>query len=218
MTAIPNYNPSNIPQMHQAQHDIQGKGTMSKIDFYGLGAYIKALRENKGKDKRMSYDKIAKELNEKYCKGDIPRISKTAVVNWCRKNIDEDDAPYETDNMVINVYHQECEMLKTLDRTLETIEVMVDIMNTNMDSGETPSVKDLRDIASSLSQLIAQKKSLINSIEVTQEKIYNYMAVTEIINTVMRLVQEKDEFLYAQIKEQMSKNPMLLEAFRRIKQ
>ncbi len=203
--------------MHKAQNDIEGKGNVSKIDFYGLGAYIKALRENKGSPKQMSYDKVAKELNEKYCKGDIPRISKSAVVNWCKKNINEDDSLYMDDNSTINVYRQECEMLKTLDKTLETIEVMVDIMNTNMDDGEMPSIKDLKDISSSLSQLISQKKSLINSIEVTQEKIYNYMAVSDFVNTVMDTIKEKDLELYAQIKESLGKNPMLAEAFRRIK-
>ena len=69
-----------------------------------------------------------------------------------------------------------------------------------------------------LAKLIAQRQSLINSIGITQEKIYNYMAVTEIANTIMDMVKVKDVLLYSEIKDELSKNPALLEALRRIKE
>lgn len=185
---------------------------MSKIDQYGLGAVVRALR-----GEGVSFDKIAKKINESYLKGDCTKTSKMAVHRWCDANNVRPNEQ-QTDNATINIYHQECSLLEALDQALGLVVVSVDDFRERMDNGEKLNATEVKQVIDSLTSLARQKQSLINSIEITQEKIYNFMAVIDFANIVTEKIKKKDLLLYTEVMETIKENPMLVEALRRIKQ
>jgi len=206
-------NPNGKPPVPDGSNKLQGI-PISKIDLLDLGHIVRKLRKAK-----VSYIDIAAELNEKYS-GDT-YISTMSVNRWCRKYIQEDDNCdlRQSEDHAVNVYRQECEMLETISEQIENIKIYIDQFNTEIKKGTdvtsiAPKVKDMLFL---LDKLMARKSAILANIGNMQEKVYNYMNMTEINDIILGMVKEQDLVLYANIVERIQSNPVLAELYRKIK-
>lgn len=205
--------PPNPPRNTKETNPFQGI-SISPIDQYGLGDVVKKLRSTP--DVKM--DAIVAELNDKYLVGDMPKTSISALYRWCAKNgVNDIDGRFRED-FAVNVYQQNKEMLEDVNDQLNTLKAYLETINSKIKNREdiTNSAKEMKDMLLISEKLMARKQSLLNSIAVMQEKVYSYNSMTEILGIITDMVRERDLTLYADIQEEFRKNPILLEAYKKI--
>ena len=185
--------------------------SQSRIDRLGLGAEVKELRA-----KNKSQRAIAQELNEKYnLTGTVNEI-KTMTINRYIKKYNLDEIECFDGNYAINVYEQECEMLKSVNIIIATLEMEIADYTEKLNAGERPT-GNIKDLVMAVERLYARKQALIGSIKNTQEKIYTFTAVQSIVSKIMDAVKIKNIDLYMEIKNEIINDPMMQECFRKIK-
>jgi hypothetical protein len=120
-------------------------------------------------------------------------------------------------DFAINVYTQERLMLDTINDLIGNTSNMIEALNEDIVDGKGASnVKDFQALATTQEKLVARASLLSSSIGAMQEKVYNYQAVNTIVTKVLNFVQQEDVDMFHRIKDKISKDPMLAEAFRKI--
>lgn len=187
-------------------------GTGNKIDRLGIGSDIIDLYS-----RNKSQKEIVRIINEKYkLTGSVNQINQMNVSRYIRKHNISDTETYE-ENHAINVYEQECEMLKSVNMIAETIELELDNYRDELKMGKNASnLKYVKDLVLAVEKLYARKLALIGSIKNTQEKIYGFAAAQAIVSKIMNIIQEKNIELFADIKAEIASDPMMQECFRKI--
>jgi hypothetical protein len=186
--------------------------TVSTVDRHGLGELVRKLRSAGG-----THISIANEINDTILKDNIDKVSSSAVWRWMNKNI-TDDEDYRTNNDAVNVYLEESQMLKSVTKQVDILEGAIDVINSGIKKNEDvlTVTKQLKELALTYEKLLSNKQRLVNSIGIMQEKIYSYININTIITIIMDMVKEKDFTLYADIKEEIKKDPILNECFKNI--
>lgn len=190
---------------------------MSKIDFYNLGHIVQKLRESTD---NISLIDIANELNTKHLPEGAPKISTMAVQRWCKSNLSEDSVRdlRTKEQYAINTYHQEIDLMQTIDNQISNLEIFLDALNKEIKKGSDVKVggKEVREMMFALEKMIARKSALLTSVKATQDKIFTFVNFQEIINRIMGKIKEKDLVLYAEIVESIKEDLMLQEFYRKI--
>jgi hypothetical protein len=206
-------NPHGKPPVPDGSNPLQGLA-QSKIDFYNLGHIVKKLRNTPG----VSLIDITNELNEKYLPEDA-KISVMAVSRYCNKHVKDDIDLRCSEEMAINIYGEEVDMLNIITEEIETIQIYLNQFKSEVKKGSdvTLVAGKVKDLLFLLDKLIARKGAILANIGNTQEKIYNYVNMNNIITIVLDEVKNKDLTLYADIVEKIKSNPMLIEMYKKIR-
>lgn len=187
------------------------------IDFYGLQSEVRKLREA-----GLGVISIAKEISEKHLipKG-VKGISHGCVSRWCEANI-PNNSSYDGRKKIegtINVYNEYKDMLQTTQMLIDKLSAYVEELDSKVTEVDdiTSHAKTVKELAFSVEKQISRKLVLVDKVMEVQEKVYNFMAVTTIVELIMNKVKERDLTLFADISADIKADPMLAEAYRRIK-
>ena len=186
---------------------------LSVVDQFKLGNIVSELRL-KGK----SYKDIASHINSENLLPNNYTISSVAISNWCRNHhLGGDFAGSDTiADEAINIYKQECKALELVATTINMISVHLDTM-TQKAGTKRLSVAEVSKLVNSLDKMTARQQSLLTSIGEMQERVYRYEAVSKVITRVMEKVSMLvDADQYRKIKDDVSNDPYLVEALRKI--
>jgi hypothetical protein len=78
--------------------------------------------------------------------------------------------------------------------------------------------KDVTALMNATEKALARRQSILSDLVGIKEKIYSFIAMQQIISTIMQKVKDKDIELYAEIRNEFNSDPMIREAFKKIKQ
>ena len=206
---------SAIPPVPNGSNLLQGNTQQNKIDFHNLGYLVKKLRNAGG-----THISIAEEINTTILKDNNIKVSSSGVWRWMKENIPDDETDLRTNNDAINIYLEECDMLKSVSKQVDPFESTIDVLNRGLKKNEDilSVTRQLKELMLTYEKILSNKQRLVNSIGLTQEKIYSYINYSTIINMVMDKVKSRDLTLYADIVEDIKSDAMLAECYRKIQQ
>lgn len=186
---------------------------VSVVDQFRLGNIVSELRL-KGK----SYKDIAAYINSENLLPNNYTITSVSIANWCRNHhLGGDFAGSDTiADEAINIYQQECKALELVATTINMISVHLDGMTRKAGTSRL-NVQEVAKLVNSLDKMTARQQSLLTSIGEMQERVYRYEAVSKVITRVMEKVSMLvDAEQYRKIKDDVSNDPYLVEALRKI--
>jgi hypothetical protein len=205
-----NHNPKPLPRRYgdnKSPHMEQSG--VSLVEVYNLTSVVREMRL-----KGQSYRAIADYINSNNLIPNGYVLSYNSIVRWCSSHglggTIEADAEHET----VNTYNVNCQLLRVMQSTLDTLQVRLDEINSNpMDV----KMSDLKDIVGALDKVGLRIQILSASIGEMQEKVYKYETVAkamEMIMAVLSVRMSPEE--YDSLKGVLRDDPVLCETLKRI--
>lgn len=202
---------NNPPIPSKSSNPLQGS-TEHKVITLGIQ---NAVRE--GRDKGTGYNALAKSINESILATSNVKISGMSIKRWCDEYYKEDQR--DTTDHAVNLYSHYVDMLNGLSKQMEIQSVCIDELSKKAED----SVEDVMDTSKALNaammtyeKLSSRKIVLMQTIGSIQEKIYRYMAASEVVELTLGAVKAKDTVLYNEIMGELRKNQEYMELFRKI--
>lgn len=191
-------------------HPLQGN-TVSRVDLLGLQSVVRKMKSRSSNYGDLT---IAKEINETILKDSEIKLSAMAVNRWWTKNRDK-----ENDGDMVNIYGNHLEILESLNKQLGILDTYLDEMNSKTETmaDVLANTKVTKELMLTYEKLSMRKQAILGTIGEIQEKVYSYVNMTTIIDTVLTKVMAKDHGLYLEITEEIKNDPLLAELFRKIK-
>lgn len=184
----------------------------SKLERYGLVNVIKELRERK----EWGANKIAAYINTTpNILPDGVAVSTSSIAKYIQE-IEGKSSKNKTYE-VLNIYNEERRLLEIINSAIQTTEGFLENINDEASVGGKIDIKEFSSLSHTLNKLIERHSSLTTKIAETQAKIYSYSAVQTIIEAVFDKVKKKDKELFKEIEAEIKLDPMLAEAFKRIR-
>lgn len=184
---------------------------VGKIATMGLESTIRAMKK---RPKRFGDHAIAEDINAMLPEGS-EQMAGMDIWRWWKKHKDDDD-PTED---IVNIYSSHLSSLKSIERQLERLEFYLD----NLDS-QVVEVTDIVKVAKETNGLMAtydklsmRKSALLGIIGDIQARVYSYMNFTTVTEFLQTKMKAKDELWYHQCITEISKDPVLSEVLRKIK-
>lgn len=184
----------------------------SSVEVFGLQSIIKQMKK---RPRRRSDMLIAEDINATILKDSEDKISHMAINRWWKKHRDDEDP---TDDMV-NIYGEYLSSLKSITRQIEVIEAFQGNLNDSVDDveGIIKASKIITDLSTTFDKLTMRKSALLGTIGDIQAKVYSYVNFTTVLEFFEAKMKDKDEIWYHQCIAEISKDPMLAEVLRKIK-
>lgn len=182
---------------------------VSLVEVYNLTSVVREMRL-----KGQSYRAIADYINSNNLIPNGYVLSYNSIVRWCSNHglggTIEANSEYET----VNTYNVNCQLLRVMQSTLDTLQVRLDEINSNpMDV----KMSDLKDIVGALDKVGLRIQVLSASIGEMQEKVYKYETVAkamEMIMAVLSVRMSPEE--YESLKGTLRDDPILCETLKKI--
>lgn len=204
-------NKGTPPVPSKENNPLQGV-TEHKVITLGIQSAVRA-----GRDKGIGYNSLAKEINEGILATSNVKISGMSIKRWCDEYYTEDQR--ESTDHAVNLYSHYVDMLNQLSKQMEIQSVCIDELNKTA----AKSVADIQETSKALNaamityeKLSSRKIVLMQTIGSIQEKIYGYMAATEIVELTLASVKDEDAEMYHRIMEKLRCNQDYMELFRKI--
>lgn len=182
---------------------------VSLVDIYNLTSVVKEMRL-----KGQSYRAIADYINSNNLIPNGYVLSYNSIVRWCTNHglggTIEATSEFET----VNTYNVNCQLLKTMQTTLDTLQLRLDEINKDPMSVK---MSEIGQLVSSLDRIGLRIQVLSTSIGEMQEKVYKYETVAkamEMIMAVLSVRMSPDE--YEDLKKVLRDDPILCETLKKI--
>lgn len=212
-----NYTKGIVPRSMEI-NPLHGNSTMSKVDFYQLGTIVRQLKES-----GCTLQQIQTEINTKYLTEESQFLSLMSLSRWIGKNMSnakelDQRTSIATNDVGISEYHELMEMIEYCNSQLELAEMsMNDIKKISRETRLPVNSKDVTNLINTTEKMIARKQALLASITQIKDKIYSWKAMNDIITIVTEKVKAKDLSLYGEIIHEIKSDPMLIEAYKKLK-
>jgi hypothetical protein len=189
---------------------------LMKVEELGIQDTVRGLKEA-----GLSYLNIANEVNAKKLCGTGQTVSPMSVMRWCHKYMPDDYSDQDTN--AINIYRHAVSLLNALSSQLDLLDTYIDNFSKEANklgvgSNVLEDMKQINALMSTYEKMSNRKIALLGTIGQYQEKVYSFMSASEIVNTVLNAVKDKDVTMYAELTQQIKSDPMLAECYRKIKE
>ena len=187
---------------------------ISRIDFYQIGDKVSKLRSSGA-----TLQEITDEINQKYLPADAVPINAMTCSRWIKKNLSASDNvdQRQSEDYSCNEHQELLDMLQFINNQLEIAEGLLSDIRKEAKEKKVTNGKEVRDVLFILEKLTARKQSILASLTEVKAKIYSFSNLNEIIRIALDIVKTKDMLLYADVIEEIKKNPSLVEAYRKIR-
>lgn len=189
---------------------------LMKVEELGIQDAVRGLKEA-----GLSYLNIANEINEKKLSGTGQTVSPMSVMRWCHKYMPDDYSDQDTN--AVNIYRHAVNLMNALSSQLDLLDTYIDSFSkaanvAGLGGNVIEDMKQINALMATYEKMSNRKIALLSTIGQYQEKIYSFMSASEIVNTVLMAVKDKDVTMYAELVQQIKSDPMLAECYRKIKQ
>jgi hypothetical protein len=202
---------SNPPIPSKTLNPIQGDPE-HKVISLGLQEVVK-----EGLDAGKGVNKLAKEINESLLVDSKTKISGMAILRWSKKYYTEDDK--ESTEHAINLYSHYIEMLNQLSKQMDIQSVCIDELSKASEDSVDDIISHSRALNAAMmayEKIAARKQVILGTISSIQEKVYSYMAASEVVRITLQAVKDKDQEIYNDIMVRLKENAEYMELFRKI--
>ena len=183
----------------------------SIIDERGYGDLVRQYRA-----KGLSYLTIAKELNKLPENVGQP-IPPQVIGAWSRLNIEEKMSTTRR-NEIINTYNENKRLLAAVENQMTLIEVFLDDLSQEVLSTSDVATlyKRMQDLNKDYEKYINRKQSILQQIQLLQDKVFNIQTLSDIVQEVLETVRRINPEIYEQVVESMKENKVLLAAYEKV--
>lgn len=183
----------------------------SIIDERGYGDLVRQYRA-----KGLSYLTIAKELNKLPENVGQP-IPPQVIGAWGRLNIEEKMSTTRR-NEIINTYNENKRLLSAVENQMTLIEVFLDDLSQEVLSTSDVATlyKRMQDLNKDYEKYINRKQSILQQIQLLQDKVFNIQTLSDIVQEVLETVRRINPEIYEQVVESMKENKVLLTAYEKV--
>jgi len=202
---------STPPVPSKTKNPLQGS-SQHKVITLGIQDEVK-----EGLDAGTGVNALAKTLNATILKDSKVKISGMGILRWADKYYSEGQR--ETTEHAVNLYSHYVEMLNQISKQMDVQSVCIHDLSKKSEE----SVDDIMNTSKALNasmltweKLGARKIVLLQTLGSIQEKVYGYIAASEVVDITMKAVKDKDAELYSEIKAILSTNAEYMELFRKI--
>lgn len=210
---MPKGNPKGKAPVAIETNPLQGMSSQSKIEFYHLEDKVITLKRA-----GCTLQEIQDTINTKYLTEPDQFISIMSISRFLSKHFDDyktTDQRYA--NFSLNEYNELLDMLQYSESQLEVAEkTLSDIRKEAKDTGKYANAKDIVALMNATEKSLARRQSILSDIVGIKDKIYNFIAMQQIVSTVMQKVKDKDILLYAEIKNEFNNDAKVSEYFKKI--
>lgn len=209
---MPKGNPPGKGITNIEKNPLQGL-PQSKIEFYHLEDKVITLKRA-----GCTLQEIQDTINTKYLTEPDQFISIMSISRFLSKHFEDyktTDQRYA--NFSLNEYNELLDMLQYSESQLEVAEkTLSDIRKGAKESGMYANAKDIVALMNATEKSLARRQSILSDIVGIKDKIYNFIAMQQIVSTVMQKVKDKDILLYAEIKNEFNNDAKVSEYFKKI--
>lgn len=202
---------STPPVPSKDKNPLIGSGE-HKVITLGLQEVVR-----EGRDKGTGYNSLAKKINESILAASNVKISGMSIKRWCDEYYTEDQR--ESTENAVNLYRHYVDMLNQLSKQMDIQSVCIDDLSKKAEG----SVEDIMETSKALNaamityeKLSSRKIVLMQTIGSIQEKVYGYIAASEVVEITLAAVRDKDALLYGEIMGKLRENAEYMELFRKI--
>ena len=183
----------------------------SIIDERGYGDVVRQYRA-----KGLSYLTIATELNKLPENVGQP-IPPQVIVAWGRLKIEEKMSTTRR-NEIINTYNENKRLLAAVENQMTLIEVFLDDLSQEVLSTSDVATlyKRMQDLNKDYEKYINRKQSILQQIQLLQDKVFNIQTLSDIVQEVLETVRRINPEIYEQVVESMKENKVLLAAYEKV--
>lgn len=201
----------NVEEIKPMKIHLHDTRPISIIDKYGLGDYIRQLRA-----KGLSYLSIAKEINKQPEMKGKP-IAPQIVSSWGKANIEEQMSVTKRDE-IINTYNENKKLLTAVENQMTLLEVFLDDLSQEVLVANDVATlyKRMQELNKDYEKYINRKQSILQQIQLLQDKVYNLQTLSEIVQEVLETVRRISPEIYEEVVSDMKSNKVLLSAYEKV--